>query len=226
MTLTEKDLSEKIEKSIRENDWDFGNKVLYDLCTHNFEHKEDKKIIAKVWLIGRAYAASVERQRTISDNNSENISAEKYYKDFIAPRLKESEIDAKLLTLKASKRINYDNLKEILNLHSRLIEILKDDPNNKNKQNRRSFSSKYLHFHLPELFFIYDSIAYASLNKYKLFIDTNSLKKLKKEYKDENVDPAYTDFFLACYLLKEHINEEHDERFNCRNLDNLLLYYS
>ena len=42
--------------------WDLGNKVLYDLCSSYPYHKTDEEIIAKIWLIGRSYAAAIERR--------------------------------------------------------------------------------------------------------------------------------------------------------------------
>ncbi len=43
--------------------WDAGNEVLYRLCTDKPARSEDDVIIAKTWLVGRAYAAAVERRR-------------------------------------------------------------------------------------------------------------------------------------------------------------------
>ena len=53
-----------LDKCRQKNPWDFGNKVLYDLCACNFKHDSDDKIIAKVWLLGRAYSVAVERRKT------------------------------------------------------------------------------------------------------------------------------------------------------------------
>jgi hypothetical protein len=49
--------------------WDLGNDTLYRLCAEHPGHTEDHVIIAKTWLIGRAYAAAVERRdRRIAKN--------------------------------------------------------------------------------------------------------------------------------------------------------------
>ena len=45
---------EQVEACQTDRYWDPGNEVLYKLCRENFEHKEDDKILAKVWLIGRS----------------------------------------------------------------------------------------------------------------------------------------------------------------------------
>ena len=59
-----------IEKC-KNSSWDFGNSILYNLCQENFYHQDDQKILSKVWLIGRAYSAAIERRKnkdTINDN--------------------------------------------------------------------------------------------------------------------------------------------------------------
>jgi len=225
MTLATMDLSKRIENAMKETEWDFGNKILYKMCKDFPEHKTSNQIVAKVWLIGRAYAASVERQK------ANKMSNDDYYKKFVAVNLKESEIDNKLLSLKGITKITDDNLPTILSLHFDLINILKDVPKNNDKQNRRSFASKYLHFHLPKLFFIYDSIASTALNCYKkidtgLFDNSTLSKTLQDVSTNENLDKEYAAFFLDCYLLKNHVNKKFNKKFTCRHLDNMLLFYS
>ena len=46
--------------------WRIGNQVLYDLCSRYPMHKHPAEIVAKVWLIGRSYSASVERKLVLS----------------------------------------------------------------------------------------------------------------------------------------------------------------
>jgi len=55
-------IPEFLSKAISETAWDFGNQVLYDMCRANPQHKEDRIIIGKIWLIGRSYAAAIERR--------------------------------------------------------------------------------------------------------------------------------------------------------------------
>ena len=58
-----------------------------------------EKIISKVWLIGRAYSAAIERRpNKTMDNDS-------FYINKVAPQLKNSEIDSYLEKLR-----NYENL--------------------------------------------------------------------------------------------------------------------
>ncbi len=43
--------------------WVFGNNYLYELCGNNPYHQKKDVVLAKIWLIGRGYAAAIERSR-------------------------------------------------------------------------------------------------------------------------------------------------------------------
>lgn len=57
--ITKKDIASMRRRRV----WDLGNRVLYDLCQSHPEHTRDDEIVAKIWLIGRSYAASIERRK-------------------------------------------------------------------------------------------------------------------------------------------------------------------
>ena len=61
--------------------WDLGNRVLYDLCQNHPRHRVADEIVAKVWLIGRSYAASIERRR-ITDQHGDD-----FYEATVAPAM-------------------------------------------------------------------------------------------------------------------------------------------
>ena len=104
-----------IENALQSNEWDFGNEILYKLCRENFEHDENDKIIAKVWLIGRAYAAAIERRRNKTDINDD------FYINKVAPIFRNSEINKCLATLKNEKEITVYNIEKILKVHFYLM---------------------------------------------------------------------------------------------------------
>ncbi len=136
-----------INKGLASTQWDFGNEVLYNLCERNFYHQEQDKIIAKVWLIGRSYSAAIERRKNKTDINDD------FYSNVVAPAFQSSELDKCLTNLRHYERITSDNIREILLSHNYLIQVTKEIT----ALEKRSFCSKYLHFHLPNLFYIYDS---------------------------------------------------------------------
>ena len=199
----------KLIKESEQTEWDFGNKILYDLCRENFKHDRIDKIIAKVWLIGRAYAVAIERRKNKAESN------DIFYTKKIGPKLQNSKIDFYLEQIKSEKNITENNISNILQTHSYLTVLLKDLTD----QNKRSFSSKYLHFHLPELFFIYDSRAVKSIGKLKIKIP----EKFKNELNSNKIDFEYASFFYKCYILKTRIENEQNRVLTTRQIDNRLM---
>jgi len=83
--------------------------------------------------------------------------------------------------------------------------------------NKRSFSSKYLHFHLPDLFFIYDSRAVFAMKQLKELLPT-ATQNTKGKF-----DKPYQQFTEQCVLLTKHISDDLGILLSPRQLDNLLL---
>ena len=114
--------------------------------------------------------------------------------------------------LKPISKLDMDNLSKPVEIHGFLTEKIGTITG----QNNRSFSSKYLHFHFPDLFYIYDSRAVSALSKFKI-----SLKDLI--IKNENVDKEYAQFSYKCSHLQKMIFENTAILLSIRELDNLLL---
>ena len=192
--------------------WDYGNQVLYDLCRDNFLHVEDDKIIAKVWLIGRAYAASIERGR-----KTESINDDFYIKD-VAPIFRNSELDKMLLPLKDFNRITEENLISVLQAHNYFVKLALELTG----LEKRSLGSKYLHFHLPDLFFIYDSRVVRAMRKIVKKVPAN----LKYVLNSNNIDKEYAKYVCKCLYLKNYISEHRGFYLSPRQLDRWLINQS
>ena len=54
---------DEIKRVLNTNKWDFGNKVLYNMCKKNLYHNDPDIIVGKVWIIERSYAAAIERRK-------------------------------------------------------------------------------------------------------------------------------------------------------------------
>jgi hypothetical protein len=80
------------------------------------------------------------------------------------------------------------------------------------KLNKRSLASKYLHFHCPTIFPIYDSIAKKGLKKLDIRIDNHN-------YSGDN---EYTLFCNKILELKEILSKAHLKP-SLREIDNFLL---
>ena len=179
----------QLDKARQKNVWDFGNAILYKLCKDNFKHDTDDHILTKVLFIGRIYAAAVERRKNKSNDINDN-----FYTDTVAPTFRKSKLKDKLSKLKIAKTENIENIKLVLQTHYFLTSMLKKIT----ALEKRSFSSKYLHFHLPDLFYIYDSRAVSALRQFTSQVP----KDLKYVLELDNVDNEYAKFYCKCFDLK------------------------
>jgi hypothetical protein len=200
----------QLESARQQNVWDFGNAILYKLCKDNFQHKTDDHILTKVLFIGRIYAAAVERRKNKSTDINDN-----FYTETIAPTFRKSELDIKLSDIKSLKADKVENIKSVLQTHFYLTSMLQKIT----ALEKRSFCSKYLHFHLPDLFYIYDSRAVTALRKYASKVPED----LKHILKLDNIDSEYAKFYCKCYDLKRRIKTELNIDLTNRQLDNLLI---
>ena len=191
-----------------------GNEVLYKMC-ETYPHHDDIDIIAsKVLLIGRSYAATVERGRT----NNSIINNDDYYYEHIAPAFMGSEVlDQKLEELKLEKGDYIDNIDRVLYLHNEIVSICKK-LKGLEELTKRSFASKYLHFHCPDKVLIYDSRAAAAIRK--VVQRPNINEEWKTEY-----DSEYVDFCTRVIEMSKCIEERTGSRPCPRQVDNFLLYY-
>lgn len=196
-----------VERAQSSTPWDVGNGVLYDLCRRFPDHGDAGGVVAKVWLIGRAYSASIERGRGESEFGA--LNNETFYAEKVPEVLRKSNLDRKLGPLRKLKRLDSGNLAAILDVHRYLVDRLEE----LTAKRKRSLASKYLHFHLPNLFFIYDSRAAASLD---------SLEKSSVDV-GTDCDPQYAPFVTKAMRLRERVNDQHGVELSPRELDRLLL---
>lgn len=199
------DTSRLVKFKSRGDAWSVGNDVLYKLCKDRPKHNDHREIIAKVWLIGRAYAAAIERRKNKKQENDH------FYEDTVAPMMEDSAIDDHLVTLENETEITDQNIKTILKTHKYLTDLF----NRMTEFDKRSLASKYLHFHRPELFYIYDSRA---VNAIRQIVPRLSVPQ---SYVD--ADNEYAKFFLKMNYLRNKIHENEGFLLTQRELDNILL---
>lgn len=199
------DLKTLIEDAQKPTPWDFGNGILYDICNKNPLHCDKSIVIAKIWLIGRAYAAAIERGPTREDSNDD------FYVQTVAPTIIESKIDHWITDAK-DLSLSCENIDSIVKCHGSITELFK----NISGMDKRSLASKYLHFHVPGVFFIYDTRAVSGLRKLSKFV------KRAKKYSG-NGDNEYRKFAEKCLSLRDHIKTEYKVEMSPRQIDQLLL---
>lgn len=187
--------------------WDVGNEVLYKLCRDYPNHDDPAHILAKTWLIGRSYSVSLERHAGFQGDS------EMFYVEHVVPTFQNAGLDQRLKSFTPKDKRTASSS---LALHKALVEALR----RLGGKARRSFSSKYLHFHCPEHFFIYDSFAAASITKLTERLD----RREKRPLSGEDCDPDYAGFFYRCEHLTRCLALTIDHSPTPRELDNLLLF--
>jgi hypothetical protein len=198
-------LKDLILKAKGSNEWDFSNSILYNLCRDSPKHNSSEIILAKIWIIGRCYAAAIERRKSNKDDINDD-----FYNSRVVPKIMNSNIDRWIEKCNCTKE-----KEDALIAHKNLTNLFFELTN----LNKRSLASKYLHFHIPDLFYIYDSRVVNSIGK------LNTLLKIKNKRKKKNieVDNDYKMFYEKCERIVEKINQEYGIKLACRELDNLLI---
>ena len=198
------------EYSKRKDDMCLGNKVLYDMCRKYPLHKVEDHLFSKIWLIGRSYAASIERRHTSKEQEGIDFSEIVIRKMMIIG----SELDERIKSMKKLHKITKENLALIVGTHKFLTDIFLDITG----QNKRSLASKYLHFHVPNMFYIYDSRANTAIQKY-----VKTPNEIKSSLMQKG-DIGYVDFVSKLFVLQEHIKEKYGIEMTPRQLDSFLIF--
>lgn len=199
--------AEEIAWARRSWKWDLGNRVLYDLCRNHPAHENAEEVIAKVWLIGRSYAAAIERRRR---GWSESQIGDDFYEETVAPKMMGSGIDAWIAD---ASRTSDPGSRAAVVAHGKLTALFEKMTG----QQKRSLASKYLHFHSPNAFFIYDSRARDAIAKV-----TPRPRSTPHSDAPEG-DKEYRNFTRRCVWLREHVRCSSRICLTPREIDKLLL---
>ncbi len=188
--------------------WRVGNAVLYELCSSRAAHCEESEVLAKIWLIGRSYAAAIERRK----NKSSSDANDDFYIKTVAPTIIRSPIDSWIAEAKQCDHPSRESFSTLLRVHLQTTQLFYEISG----QNNRSLASKYLHFHVPHLFYIFDTRAAQALSKL-------GIKLPKTREAITQADIEYGPFAEKCVQLQNQIQVQYDICLNPRELDNLLL---
>ncbi|MFV1977306.1 MAG: hypothetical protein ACC651_16305 [Candidatus Scalindua sp.] len=164
----------------------YGNIVLYKMCEDRLLHDDIDTITSKLWIIGRSYAASIERR-----------AGKKFKIEDAAKILKRSSLDKKISSLRSLGRIDSKNVDELLKTHLYLMSLFKKATG----VEKRSLASKYLHFHAPSSVFIYDSVVKDKLRK--------TLRPIKARFPiTKKYDDEYESHVERCLYYRDKIYEK------------------
>jgi len=201
------DLRAAVELARLPSPWDAGNEVLYDLCTRHPFHTEVPAVIAKVWLIGRSYAAAIERRRNKADEENDDFYVKK-----VGPEIVRSEIDIWIKAARQYERPSTESFGTLLEVHHRTTLLFREISG----LEKRSLASKYLHFHVPSLFYIYDTRAVEALRELSAVVGRAGRATVP-------ADNEYRRFSEKCLSLQQHIEKQFDVWLTPRDIDKLLL---
>ncbi len=201
--------SDEIQKAEKREGFDVGNKILYNMCREYPKHTDEEQIIGKIWLIGRAYAAAIERcPKPIT------------YPGDVGPKIKEhgEELDDRLARVLEHSQIEEEYLLKMLRTHKFFTDVLYKITD----MYKRSLASKYLHFHAPNHFYIYDSVVVQKISAFDL--PCKDLKAaLAKKLGKSNYDEAYLDYVAKAHTINEQLAKQNNgEWLSPRTLDTLL----
>jgi hypothetical protein len=196
-----------VDYALEPSPWDLGNEVLYSLCRDYPKHDRKDAVLAKVWLIGRAYAAAIERRR------SAKVTSDDFYQAVVGKKIMGSEVDQWIASLPDRIGDPWCELGLTVTVHKRLLDLFSEISG----LEKRSLASKYLHFHRRNLFFIYDSRAKGAIIRI-----TPSIKKIR-EIQCEERDPEYLAFVRRCQWLRDDVAQRFNVLLTPRQADKMLL---
>jgi len=189
--------------------WDLLNEELYALCEEHPHHSDPAAIAAKLCIIGRTYAAQIERRR-ISDSEEGD-----YYGSRVIPMMMASDLDSRVEELRGGCLGDVSLLPRVLETHGYLTGVFRQISG----QGKRSLASKYLHFHLPELFVLYDKRAVQGLRILRRrFRKCEGLSSL--------CDPEFSRFATTLQDVWGEVKRSFGVELTPRQLDKALLWLS
>jgi hypothetical protein len=198
----------QVERAVGPCKWDRTNKTLYELCRQCPTHTDTGAILAKMQIIGRVYAAAIERRK----NRKDEETTDSFYFLKVAPAIKRSKLDEWINEAKATNPNSDEAFAVMVKVHKRTTKLFSKISG----LNKRSLASKYLHFHVPRLFYILDSRAEKAIGKFQGRIGKASLPPISG-------DPKYRVFAAKYASLKSRCEAEFGISLSPRKLDNLLL---
>lgn len=169
-------------------------RALYELCFIHRDHFQDEIVADKLRMIVRLCAES-------------GLAVPGFSPEYTAHRLGQSGVDSWFAGIATAEQIDPALVFE---MHKRVMDVFADLP----ADQARSLASKYLHFHFPELFFLYDSRVAAAA----FAIGQGECGYLARS----EHDPEYGRFFACCRKLTERLAAPAGRRLNPRELDRVL----
>lgn len=207
-----------ILKALEKNPWDLSNSILYEMCQNNPSNQEQDSVLAKTLIIGRVYAAALER-----GVGEKKTKGGEFYIKTVFPQIA-SFFSKPSVVSKLGHLSNRANFSTAIELHGMFVMSLRRLRNS----NKISFASKYLHFHYPNDFYIFDSRAKKAIRILNYhFNEGRKLSKQDRVVSGKAANGDYLNFVSKSEILREklriYLQREH---LSIREFDTVLLSIS
>lgn len=191
--------------------WDRGDERLEALCQELEGHETVDEVSTKLWFIGRVYGAPLERGATEWDGST----AELY--ETVAGDLLASDLDQQLDELVETPTESSEAASDVVECHASLTELFR----NRTGKGNRSLASKYLDFHKPAHFFMFDSRAMNALTQ---IVDLREVKEKRGDFRDDaaDYDDEYARLFMTCLWVLDALEDQLDDPPSVRRIDHAL----
>jgi hypothetical protein len=177
-----------------QTEWGLVDEVLYRVCRDHPGHDSARVAVGKVALIGRAYAAGLERQVNVMEGEQAVVKAG------LLLHAESKRVDAIIKPLRnLPEPLDPAKAGLIVEQHGLLTELLQRTTRSgqSGPRSARSFASKYLHFHCPAVP-IYDEYVRSTIARMAPW-DSQHLPSAKPPRGDE----AYWRYVVSFQRLYE-----------------------
>ncbi len=190
LTLTREFITDALAESIL----DPRMRALYELCFMHRHHFRDDIVADKLRMLVRLCA-------------ERGILVQNFSPEYVAHRLGRAHVDRWFGGLATAEKLDVALLLEV---HKHMMRLFDD----LGEAEARSLASKYLHFHFPELFFVFDSRVDAA---------AMTLGEGECGYLALNEhDPVYGRFYACARKLTDKMMPLVGRRLSPRELDRVL----
>jgi hypothetical protein len=209
--ISSADLEDHLAKALEDYSrwWQPVDKELYDLCQRKPEQRDESLVFSKVAIIGRVYAAQVNRSFKAAGGGNKEVTVARGL-------VEQADLIEKGLLALDGRKFDRQTAREIVELHGRITRKLAERTGDAWLS---SFVSKYLHFHCP-IVPIYDSQATGSIGR---FVDWTAVRDLRTSMATiPDWARAYRNFVAAFVLSYERVWTETSLRPTVKQVDHLL----
>lgn len=213
--ISRKQIDSIIIKALEYNPWKLSNDILYKICEDYPSNTDKDAVLAKTLIIGRVYSAALER-----GVGEKKTKGGDFYIKSVFPKVS-SFFSSTVVISKLNYLMSSVDFNVAIEVHGMLVKSL----HGLRKSNKISFASKYLDFHYPNRFYIFDSRARKAIGI--LNHHFNNGERLSQQHKinsSKNVNREYLSFVSKCELLREKVRiYSQRNELSIRDFDTILI---